>query len=118
MTEASSTPPRSLLLALVGEVGELAELFGGIPATEAVDRFATAEWTRRVGEEVADVLAHLLRLADALGVDVASATRAQPADSHRRFVADAVRGTAPEKRWPVRRARQRWRTRRSRRTGG
>lgn len=90
--------PKSLLLALVGEVGELAELFQWVPAGEAVDRFASAERTRRVGEEVADVLVYLLRLADVLGVDVAAATRAKLADSHRRFVADDVRGTAPEKR--------------------
>jgi NTP pyrophosphatase (non-canonical NTP hydrolase) len=90
--------PKSLLLALVGEVGELAELFQWLPAAEAVDRFATAERTRRVGEEVADVLVYLLRLADVLGVDVAAATRSKLADSHRRFVADDVRGTAPEKR--------------------
>ncbi|MHB1490501.1 MAG: nucleoside triphosphate pyrophosphohydrolase family protein, partial [Cellulomonas sp.] len=32
--------PKSLILALVGEVGELAELFQWIPADEAVARFS------------------------------------------------------------------------------
>ena len=44
----------------------------------------------RVGEEVADVLLYLLRLADELGIDVMAAARAK-------FPADGFRGVAPEK---------------------
>jgi dCTP diphosphatase len=89
--------PKSLALALVGEVGELAELFQWIPADDAVGRFATPQRAARVGEEIADVLVYLLRLADVLGVDVSAATRAKLADSDRRFAVERVRGTAPEK---------------------
>lgn len=89
--------PKSLILALVGEVGELAELFQWIPADGAVARFADPGRRARVGEEIADVLVYLLRLADVLGVDIAAATREKLADSHRRFDPAAVRGTAPEK---------------------
>ena len=90
--------PKSLILALVGEVGELAELFQWIPADDAVPRFADEARRARAGEEIADVLVYLLRLADVLGVDIATATREKLADSHRRFDPATVRGTAPEKR--------------------
>ena len=58
--------PKSLILALVGEVGELAELFQWLPAEEAVDRVSTDPLRRRVGEEMGDVLVYLIRLADVL----------------------------------------------------
>lgn len=90
--------PKSLILALMGEVGELAELFQWVAADGAISRFADPERRQRAGEEIADVLVYLLRLADVLGVDVSSATRSKLADSHVRFAVGDVRGTAPEKR--------------------
>ena len=89
--------PKSLILALVGEVGELAELFQWVPADGAVERFAEPSRRARAGEEMSDVLIYLLRLADVLDVDLSSAARAKLAASHRRFEADVVRGVAPEK---------------------
>ena len=89
--------PKSLILALVGEVGELAELFQWVPAGDAVARFAEPARQQRVGEEIADVLIYLLRLADVVGVDVADATRAKLRNSHGRFAVENVRGRAPEK---------------------
>jgi len=50
-----------------------------------------------VGEEVADVLLYLLRLADELGIDVMEAARAKQAAARERFPADGFRGVAPEK---------------------
>ena len=89
--------PKSLVLALVGEVGELAELFQWVPADEAVERFSAPDRRVRAGEEMADVLVYLVRLADVLDVDLGAATRAKLADSHRRFPAGDVRGVAPDK---------------------
>lgn len=91
--------PKSLVLAVMGEVGELAELFQWVPADAAAQRF-TADPRRqaRAGEEMADVLIYLLRLADVLGVDLGETTRSKLALNHRRFVADQVRGVAPDKR--------------------
>lgn len=90
--------PKSLLLALVGEVGELAELFQWVPADEAAPRFAAPERRARAAEELADVTIYLLRLADVLGVDLGAVTRAKLALNRERFAADEVRGVAPEKR--------------------
>ncbi|WP_217616601.1 nucleotide pyrophosphohydrolase [Cellulomonas sp. GbtcB1] len=89
--------PKSLVLALVGEVGELAELVQWLPAGDAVAHFAHPDRRRRAGEEIADVLVYLLRLADVLGVDVLAATLDKQADARRRFPVDDVRGVAPRR---------------------
>jgi dCTP diphosphatase len=89
--------PKSLILALVGEVGELAELFQWVPAGDAVGAFADPARKQRAGEEISDVLIYLLRLADVLGVEAGPAAEAKLADSRMRFPATTVSGQAPEK---------------------
>lgn len=53
--------PKSLILALVGEVGELAELFQWVRADQAADEFSRPERKQRAAEEISDVLVYLLR---------------------------------------------------------
>jgi dCTP diphosphatase len=65
--------PKSLILALVGEVGELSELFQWLPAESARSQAQEEPLRTRVGEELADVLLYLVRLADVLDVDLRSA---------------------------------------------
>jgi dCTP diphosphatase len=61
--------PKSLILALVGEVGELAELVQWLPA-EDVSQLAREEHLHaRMGEELADILLYLVRLADVVDID-------------------------------------------------
>ena len=62
--------PKSLLLALVGEVGELAELLQWLPAEKARDIINDEPERSHVSEEVADVLLYLVRLADVLSIDL------------------------------------------------
>jgi dCTP diphosphatase len=89
--------PKSVLLALVGEVGELAELFQWLPADDA-RRLAEAEPLRgRAGEEMADVLLYLVLLADVLDIDLADAARRKLAAAHQRFPPPSVTGKAPER---------------------
>ncbi|GIL52488.1 hypothetical protein Vafri_8352 [Volvox africanus] len=67
--------PRNLLLALVGEAGELCELFQWRPEAEAgrgLPGFSDQE-RQAVEEELADVLLYLLRLSDMCGVDLGRA---------------------------------------------
>ena len=52
--------PKSVLLALVGEVGELAELFQWLPAADARNLAASDPLRTRAGEEMADVLLYLV----------------------------------------------------------
>jgi dCTP diphosphatase len=77
--------PKSVLLALVGEVGELAELFQWLPAAEARELAQNEPLRTRVGEEMADVLLYLVLLADVVGIDLAAAAQAKMDDSERRF---------------------------------
>ncbi|ERN10282.1 hypothetical protein AMTRI_Chr10g1000 [Amborella trichopoda] len=65
--------PRNLLLALVGEVGELSEIFQwrgevarGLPNWSSSDK-------EHLGEELSDVLLYLVRLADICDLDLAQA---------------------------------------------
>ncbi len=89
--------PKSVLLALVGEVGELAELFQWLPAGQARE-LATAEPLRtRAGEEMSDVLLYLLLLANVLDLDLAAAAGRKLADAERRYPAGQVAGAAPDR---------------------
>jgi dCTP diphosphatase len=77
--------PKSVILALVGEVGELAELFQWLPAEEAGNLAEDEPLKTRAGEEMADVLLYLVLLADVLGIDLGAAAHAKMDDSERRF---------------------------------
>jgi dCTP diphosphatase len=90
--------PKSLILALVGEVGELAELFQWVPADRAAAEFSDGERKRRAGEEISDVFIYLLGLADALGIDLLDVAEAKLVSSRERFPAETLAGVAPEKR--------------------
>lgn len=61
--------PKSLLLALMGEVGELSELLQWLQADTVADQVQSEPLKGQVQDEVADVLIYLLHLSDALGVD-------------------------------------------------
>jgi dCTP diphosphatase len=62
--------PRSLVLALMGELGELAELFQWKPDTEQT---LTLQEHDKIGQEVADVSIYLIRLADVCGTSLKNA---------------------------------------------
>lgn len=63
---------KNLLLALVGEVGELAEVFQWLTPQEAGDLDAIGLRTE-AEDEMADVLIYLIRLAQILDVDLLAA---------------------------------------------
>ena len=87
--------PRSLALALVGEVGEVCELLQwrsdesppGLPDWTPAERTALAD-------ELADVLSYVIRLADVTNIDLADAFVAKLAKNRAKYPADAVRGSA------------------------
>lgn len=86
--------PKSLILALVGEVGELAELFQWVPADDAGAIFSQGERQQRAGEEMSDVLIYLLGLADSLQIDLVAAAHAKLTAAEGRFPTDEVKGQA------------------------
>ena len=87
--------PKSLALALVGEVGELAELLQWLPADEAAKLADQDPLNARLGEEISDVLLYLVRLADVCGVDLPDAVDRKMESSEDRYPSDQVLGIAP-----------------------
>lgn len=86
--------PKNLILALVGEVGELAELFQWLTPEQSVGLITDACKREQVAHELADVFAYLLRLADVLGVDLAEALREKIAVNEKRYTVVRARGTS------------------------
>jgi dCTP diphosphatase len=86
--------PRNLVLALVGEVGELAAELQWIPDAEVVERLADPKAKSDVAAELADVLNYLLRLADVLEIDLAEALIKKIAINETRYPVDKVRGSS------------------------
>jgi dCTP diphosphatase len=77
--------PKSVLLALVGEVGELAELFQWLPADRARELAQDEPLRTRAAEELSDVLLYLILLADVLGIDLTAAAQAKLTDAGERY---------------------------------
>lgn len=86
--------PRNLLLALVGEIGELTELFQWISDEQAALIMQDQQLGTRVREELADVFGYVVRLADVLGIDLYDALRAKIRLNDERYPADLSRGKA------------------------
>lgn len=89
--------PRSLILALVGEVGELAELFQwpGSQIREATDN--SSQLNRRASEEISDVFLYLVRLADVLNIDLLREAHAKLSAAALKFPVDDFTSRAPDK---------------------
>ncbi|GLC39099.1 hypothetical protein PLESTB_000007500 [Pleodorina starrii] len=88
--------PRNLLLALVGETGELSELFQWRPEAEAgpgLPGFSAGE-RLAVEEELADVLLYLVRLADRCDVDLGAAALAKIRKNAAKYPAERCHGSS------------------------
>ncbi|SEP28618.1 nucleotide pyrophosphohydrolase [Trujillonella endophytica] len=83
---------KSLTLALTGEVGEVAELVQWLPA----DAVLEGDLQARFGDELADVLLYLVRLADVAGVNLVAAGLAKLQRNEDRFPISVYRSIAPE----------------------
>lgn len=67
--------PKNLAMAVAGEAGELVAEFQWLTADESTKELLTPEQMKAIELEIADVQIYLLRLADVLGIEVASAVR-------------------------------------------
>lgn len=79
--------PKNLAMALTVEVAELAEIFQWLTPEEASAVMSDPDKAYRVRDEMADVLAYLLQLASACGVDVLAALAAKIERNEQRFPA-------------------------------
>lgn len=88
--------PRNLALALVGEIGELCECFqwkGDAGAEPGLPEWDD-EKRAHLGDELADCLLYLVRLADKCAVDLPAAAQRKLAKNAEKYPAGAVRGDA------------------------
>lgn len=86
--------PKNLAMALTGEVGELVELFQWLDAGESTAIMMMPDRAARVREELADVFAYLLRLADVLEVDLVAALVAKIAVNAEKYPVESSHGSA------------------------
>ncbi|XP_008512522.1 dCTP pyrophosphatase 1 [Equus asinus] len=85
--------PRNLLLALVGEVGELAELFQWKPDEAGPQAWPPKE-RAALQEELSDVLIYLVALAARCRVDLPQAVLSKMDTNRQRYPAHLSRGSA------------------------
>ena len=85
---------RNLVLAMVGEAGELAEVFQWVSDDQIEAFLAKPENHARLQEELADVLIFALRLASVSGVNVMEALEAKFASNAETYPVDKSKGSA------------------------
>jgi dCTP diphosphatase len=84
--------PKNLAMALTGEAGELAELFQWLTPEESSAVMKRPEHAERVREEVADVFAHLLQIADVLDIDLVAALRSKMRRNEWKYPVERAKG--------------------------
>lgn len=84
--------PKNLVMALAGEVGELTEHFQWLSEDQSAS--LGPDKREQVGEELADCLIYLIRLAERLGIDPIAAAYRKIAINERRYPVEQVRGDA------------------------
>jgi len=85
---------RNLVLALVGETGELAAEFQWIGDDDVANALQDTVKREAVGSELADVFIYLLRLADVTGMDLAEELKKKIAINEKRYPTDRAKGSA------------------------
>lgn len=86
--------PRNLLLALVGEVGELSEIFQWKGEVEVGLPGWSEEEKEHVGQELSDVLIYLIRLAEQCHIDLPPAVLSKLALNAQKYPADKAHGSS------------------------
>jgi len=83
---------KNLLLALTGEVGELAEVFQWLNEEEIQN--LSIENRLRAQQELADVLLYLIRLSDKLNIDIVQAAKDKLEINARKYPVSEAKGNA------------------------
>lgn len=86
--------PKNLVMALTGEVGELAEIFQWLTPEQSQAICDDEQGRVKVEHEVADVLMYLLRLAAVLDIDLTSAVQTKLLLNEERYPVELARGRA------------------------
>ncbi len=84
--------PKNLSMALIAEAAELVEHFQWLSEEQSAS--LGDKKLQEVGEELADILIYLVRVADRLDIDLLQAADRKIAINERRYPAERVRGDA------------------------
>jgi NTP pyrophosphatase (non-canonical NTP hydrolase) len=82
--------PKNLAMALSVESAELLEIFQWL--TEEQSKSLAPDQKAAAGEEIADVLLYLIRIADQLGIDPVAAAQRKMIANAQKYPADKARG--------------------------
>ena len=85
--------PKNLVMALTGEVGELAELFQWLTEQQSAELTNDPARKQRVAEELADILFYLVRTASVMGIDLNEAASRKLAVNADKYPVDKARGS-------------------------
>lgn len=86
--------PKNLVMALSVECAELVEEFQWLSEAEAAQAMSHPERALRIRDELADVTAYLLRIADKLDVDLEAALLDKMTRNAEKYPVDAFKGSA------------------------
>lgn len=84
--------PKNLSMALAGEAGELLEQFQWLTEEESYQ--LSTEKRISVGEEIADILIYLVRLADELEIDLLGVSEDKISENEKKYPVAKVKGRA------------------------
>ena len=85
---------KNLFMALVGEVGEIAEILQWKSDAGVTQFLSTSKGRDRLGEEVADVFIYLMRLAEKAGIDLVHVTDEKLLSNAEKYPIATSRGSA------------------------
>ena len=85
---------RNLILALVGEVGELAEILQWVPDEKVEEFLSNSNNQSRFDEEFADILIYILRIASIRGIDIEAALNKKLEVNEEKYPVEKSTGSA------------------------
>ncbi|ETF03952.1 nucleotide pyrophosphohydrolase [Advenella kashmirensis W13003] len=86
--------PKNLVMALTGEVGELAEIFQWMTEAQSREAHTDPKIAQAIDDELADVFLYLARLASVLNVDMDAAIKQKLLKNAEKYPAQMVWGSS------------------------
>lgn len=84
---------RNLILAMVGEVGEVAEIVQWV-GDDGMEDLLSSDGRIRLAQELSDVLIYLVRIADKSGINLAEAVTRKLAENNEKYPSEKARGNS------------------------
>ena len=86
--------PKNLVMALMSEVGELADQFRWVKNTESHDLAASPEHAAEVAEELADIMMFAIEFASVCNIDICAAIASKLEKNALRYPVEKAKGSS------------------------